>query len=123
MEAEVFDRLAELSRVTGFNLDPKKQWYVLKKSYCGIRPNAFAKTEVFGRFPDDCNTFCPASRFQARKQRLFVQHKVSTYFRNILDKIISHKISFSVLKKIKLSLNPNYSHISSILQRTNLKER
>ena len=108
MEAEVFDRLAELSRVTGFNLDPKMQWYVLKKSYCGIRPNAFAKTEMFGRFPDDCNTFCPASR-------LFVQHKVSTYFRNILDK--------SVLKKIKLSLNPNYSHISSILQRKNMKKR
>ena len=32
MEAEVFDRLAELSIVTGSNLDPKKYLYVLTKS-------------------------------------------------------------------------------------------
>ena len=32
MEAEVFDRSAELSIVTGSNLDPKKYWYVLTKS-------------------------------------------------------------------------------------------
>ena len=32
MEAEVFDRSAELSIVTGSNLDPKKSWYVLMKS-------------------------------------------------------------------------------------------
>ena len=32
MEAEVFDRSAELSIVTGSNLDPKKSWYVLTKS-------------------------------------------------------------------------------------------
>ena len=31
MEAEVFDRLAELSIVTGSNLDPKKYLYVLTK--------------------------------------------------------------------------------------------
>ena len=32
MEAEVVDRSAELSIVTGSNLDPKKSWYVLMKS-------------------------------------------------------------------------------------------
>ena len=32
MEAEVFDRSAELSILTGSNLDPKKAWYVLTKS-------------------------------------------------------------------------------------------
>ena len=32
MEAEVFDRSAELSIVTGSSLDPKKYWYVLTKS-------------------------------------------------------------------------------------------
>ena len=32
MEAEVFDRSAELSIVTGSNLHPKKYWYVLTKS-------------------------------------------------------------------------------------------
>ena len=32
MEAEVFDLLAELSIVTGSNLDPKKYLYVLTKS-------------------------------------------------------------------------------------------
>ena len=32
MEAEVFDRSAELSMVTGSNLDPKKYCYMLTKS-------------------------------------------------------------------------------------------
>ena len=32
MEAEVFDRSAELSMVTGSNLDVKKYWYVPTKS-------------------------------------------------------------------------------------------
>ena len=32
MEAEVFDRSAELPIVTGSNLDPKKSWHVLTKS-------------------------------------------------------------------------------------------
>ena len=32
LEAEVFDRSAELSIVTGSNLHPKKYWYVLTKS-------------------------------------------------------------------------------------------
>ena len=32
MEAEVFDLSAELSIVTGSNVDPKKSWYVLTKS-------------------------------------------------------------------------------------------
>ena len=73
MEAEVFDRLAELFVVTGSNLDPKKYWYVLTKSQCIIRSKAFAKNELFRRLRDDYNTFCPASRSQARQQRLFVQ--------------------------------------------------
>ena len=41
----------------------------------------------------------------------------------ILHKIISHKIFFSVLKKIKLSGNPNHIHTSPKFQRTNRKER
>ena len=32
LETEVFDRSAELSIVTGSNLDPKKSWYVLTRS-------------------------------------------------------------------------------------------
>ena len=32
LEAEVFDRSAELCIVTGSNLHPKKYWYVLTKS-------------------------------------------------------------------------------------------
>ena len=32
MEAKVFDRSAELSMVTGSNLNLKKYWYVLTKS-------------------------------------------------------------------------------------------
>ena len=32
MEAEVFDRSAELFIVVGSNLDPKKYWYVLTKT-------------------------------------------------------------------------------------------
>ena len=32
MAAEDFDRSAELSIVTGSNLDPNKSWYVLTKS-------------------------------------------------------------------------------------------
>ena len=32
MKAEVFDRSAELSIVTGSNLDPDKYWYVRTKS-------------------------------------------------------------------------------------------
>ena len=32
MKAEVFDRSAELSIVTGSNLDPEKYWYVQTKS-------------------------------------------------------------------------------------------
>ena len=32
MEAEVFDRSAELSIVTGSNLDPEKYWHVQTKS-------------------------------------------------------------------------------------------
>ena len=32
MEAEVFDRSAELIIVMGSNVDPKKYWYVLTKS-------------------------------------------------------------------------------------------
>ena len=41
-----------------------------QRSYCGIKPNAFAKEEMFRLFPDDCNTFCPASKSSARQQRL-----------------------------------------------------
>ena len=32
---------------------------------------------MFRLFPDDCNTFCPASESSARQQRLFVQHQVT----------------------------------------------
>ena len=77
MEAEVFDRSAELSIITGSNLDPKKYWYVPTKSKCEITPKAFAKNELFRRFRDDYYTFCHASRSQARQQRLFVQRQVT----------------------------------------------
>ena len=64
MDADVFDRSADhpwsLSRVTGRNLDPGKHWYVLTKSLCGVRPNAFAKNEIFRRFPDEISCVPPA---------------------------------------------------------------
>ena len=40
-----------------------------------------------------------------------------------LHKIILDNISYSVLKKIKLSGNPNHIHTSPKFQRTNRKER
>lgn len=64
MDADVLDRSADhpwsLSRVTGRNLDPRKHWYVATKSLCGIRPNAFAKNEIFRRFPDEIRSVPPA---------------------------------------------------------------
>ena len=60
METEVFDRSVKLCRVKGSNLDPKKHWYVLTESLCGIRPNAYAKSEIFRRFPDEIRSVPPA---------------------------------------------------------------
>ena len=60
MGTEVFDRSVKLCRVEGSNLDPKKHWYVLTESLCGLRPNAFAKSEIFRRFPDEIRSVPPA---------------------------------------------------------------
>ena len=60
METKVFDRSVKLCRVEGSNLDPRKHWYVLTESLCGIRPNAFAKSEIFRRFPDEIRSVPPA---------------------------------------------------------------
>lgn len=49
-----------LSRVTGRNLDSRKHWYVATKDLCGVRPNAFAKNEIFRRFPDEIRSVPPA---------------------------------------------------------------
>ena len=60
METKVLDRSVKLCRVEGSNLDPKKHWYVLTVSLCGLRPNAFAKSEIFRRFPDELRSVPPA---------------------------------------------------------------
>jgi len=49
-----------LSRVTGKNLDPGKHWYVLTSSLCGMKPNKFAKNEIFRRFPEEIRSVAPA---------------------------------------------------------------
>ena len=63
MDSDVFDRSADpwsFSRVTGRDLDPAKHWYVLTKNLCGTRPNAFAKNEIFRRFPREIRSVPPA---------------------------------------------------------------
>ena len=63
MDSDVFDRSVNpwsLSRVTGRDLDPGKHWYVLTKTLCGTRPNAFAKNEIFPRFPEEIRSVPPA---------------------------------------------------------------
>ena len=71
MDTDLFVRSADhpwsLSRVTGHNLDPGKHWYVLTKSLCGIRPNAFAKNEIFRRFPDEIRSVPPADLMPASR--------------------------------------------------------
>ena len=42
-----------LVKVTGNNLDPKRNWYLVTQKLCGVRPNAFAQNEIFRRFPDE----------------------------------------------------------------------
>ena len=44
---------SNLWRVKSSSLDPRKHWYVLTKAICGTRPNDFAKSEIFRRFPDE----------------------------------------------------------------------
>lgn len=48
-----------LSRVIGRTLDPGKNWYVVTKGLCGLRPKEFAKSEVFRHFPDEIQTVAP----------------------------------------------------------------
>ena len=84
MDGDFLDRSAQhpwsLSRVTGRNLDPRKHWYVATKSLCGVRPNAFAKNEIFRRFPDEIRSvpsadLKPAARacsFDTRQPNNFV---------------------------------------------------
>ena len=47
METEILDHLAELSRVTGSNLESKKHWYVVMKTLCKIKQVAFAESKIF----------------------------------------------------------------------------
>ena len=47
-------RALSLIRVSSGSLDPHKQWYLLTKEICGMRPADFAKTELFTKiFPDE----------------------------------------------------------------------
>lgn len=47
-------RASSLIRVSGRFLDIHKQWYLLTKEICGMRPADFAKTELFTKiFPDE----------------------------------------------------------------------
>ena len=56
-----------LSRVTGKNLDPGKHWYVLTSSLCGVKPNVFAKNEIFRRFPEEIRSVAPADLKPAKR--------------------------------------------------------
>ena len=56
-----------LSRVTGKNLDPRKHWYVLSSSLCGVKPNVFAKNEIFRRFPEEIRSVAPADLKPAKQ--------------------------------------------------------
>ena len=47
METEILDQLAELSRVTGSNLDSKEHWYAIMKALCKIKQVAFAESKIF----------------------------------------------------------------------------
>ena len=47
METEILDQLAELSRVTGSNLDSKEHWYVVMKAFCKIKQVSFAESKIF----------------------------------------------------------------------------
>ena len=47
-------RASSLIRVSSASLDQHKQWYILTKEICGMRPVDFAKTELFTKiFPDE----------------------------------------------------------------------
>ena len=46
METEILDQLAELSRVTGSNLDSKKHWYMVMRALCKIKQVAFAESKI-----------------------------------------------------------------------------
>ena len=56
-----------LSRVTGKNLDPGKHWYMLNSSLCGVKPNVFAKNEIFRRFPEEIRSVAPADLKPAKR--------------------------------------------------------
>ena len=51
MEAEVFDRSAELSMVTGSNLDPKKYCYMLKKNLTLNQAECSRKERIVSSIP------------------------------------------------------------------------
>ena len=44
---------SNLWTVKSSSLDSQKHWYILTKAICGTRPNEFAKSEIFRRFPDE----------------------------------------------------------------------
>ena len=56
-----------LSRVTGKNPVPEKHWYIFTSSLCGVKPNKFAKNEIFRRFPQEIRSVPPADLKPAKR--------------------------------------------------------
>lgn len=56
-----------VSRVTGKDLDPEKQWYVLSSSLSDVKPSKFAKMDIFRRFPEEISSVPPADLKPAKR--------------------------------------------------------
>ena len=63
----VSDHPWSLSRVTGKNPVPGKHWYIFTSSLCGVKPNKFAKNEIFRRFPEEIRSLPPADLKPAKR--------------------------------------------------------
>ena len=68
-----------LSRVTGKNLNPRKHWYVLTSSLCGVKPNVFAKNEIFQRFPEEIRSVAPADLKPAKQGCSFSMQPIKLF--------------------------------------------
>ena len=68
-----------LSRVTGKNLDPRKHWYVLMSSLCGVKPNVFAQNEIFRRFPEEIRSVAPADLKPAKRGSSFNMQPIKLF--------------------------------------------
>lgn len=60
-----------VSRVTGKDLDPEKQWYVLSSSLSDVKPSKFAKMDIFRRFPEEISSVPPADLKPAKRDCSF----------------------------------------------------